>query len=221
LLADAIPPKGLKPTVKGNLPRRVCRDIALKYLGEDSYRDLTLFSGLNSEEDYLDLHVVRIVSEQAGLIRRYRSKMILGSQCRRLLAESRFDSIYTKLFKTYAGTFCWEDRDPYLSCKTVQDAFLFSLYLLARYGDKPLPSSFYENCFLEAFPDALRQVGPNAYPDAETGLRCHYSEQTLVNFFGFFGLARVHPVPTERTFGRDYEVTKRSLFDRVVHFYLL
>jgi hypothetical protein len=220
LLAAAIPEKGLKPTAKGNLPRKVCREIALEYLGEDCYRDLTLYKELNSEEDYLDLNVVRIVSEQAGLIRKYKGKMILGRQCRKFLSESSFDRIYTRLFKTYAIEFYWEYRDPYISCDFIQDSFLFSLYLLAMYGDKPLPVSFYEDCFLQAFPIALRQVAPETYPDPETRLRCHYSERTLVDFFKFFGLLRAQPVQSERTFGQDYEVTKLPLLDRVVHFYL-
>jgi hypothetical protein len=221
LLAEAIPGKGLKPTAKGNLPRKICREIALKYLGEDCYRDLTLFKALNSEEDYLDLHVVRVVSQQAGLIRKYKSRLILSRQCRKFLTESRFDLIYTRLFKTYAREFDWEYRDPFISCDLIQSAFLFSLYLLARYGDKPILASFYEDCFLRALPIALKQVDQDSYPTPETRLRTHYTERTLVDFFQFFGLAKARPLLAERSYGRDYEVTKSPLMDRVVHFYLV
>jgi hypothetical protein len=37
LLVEAISEQGLKPTAKGNLPRKFCRDAALIYWGEETY----------------------------------------------------------------------------------------------------------------------------------------------------------------------------------------
>jgi hypothetical protein len=72
LLVGAIGEQGLKPTAKGNLPRKFCRESALVYWGEQRYRENTQFGGINREDDFLDLHVTRLVAELAGLIRNTR-----------------------------------------------------------------------------------------------------------------------------------------------------
>ena len=52
LLADAIGEKGLKPTGTGNLPRQLCRDIALAHLGEEGYAEHTRYGNINKEPDF-------------------------------------------------------------------------------------------------------------------------------------------------------------------------
>jgi len=54
LLAEAIGAQGLKPTAKGNLPRNSCRDMALAYWGEETYRHNTRFCSINREEESED-----------------------------------------------------------------------------------------------------------------------------------------------------------------------
>jgi hypothetical protein len=65
----------LKPTAKGNLPRKFCWHAALSYWGEETYLEDTRFGDINKEEDVLELHVTRLV---AGLIRKYKGKFILS-----------------------------------------------------------------------------------------------------------------------------------------------
>lgn len=86
MLLEAIGEDGLKPTAKGNLPQKFCREAALTYWGEDVYRKNTRFGGINREEDFLDLHIPRLVAELAGLIRKYKGRFILSRSCRALLA---------------------------------------------------------------------------------------------------------------------------------------
>jgi hypothetical protein len=135
LLADAIGEQGLKPTAKGNLPRNFCREAALAYWGEETYQERTRYGGINREEDFSDLHVTRLVAEFAGLIRKYNGRFILGRRCRRLLAEGGLAAIYPKLFKTYVEQFNWAYRDGHAELRFIQQAFLFTLYLLNRYSD--------------------------------------------------------------------------------------
>ena len=70
LLVEAIGEKGLKPTATGNLPRNFCREAALTYWGEETYRERTRFGGINKEEDFPDLNTTRHIAEMAGLIRK-------------------------------------------------------------------------------------------------------------------------------------------------------
>lgn len=222
MLADAIGEKGLKPTATGNLPRKVCRQIALDYLGEDAYRDLTLWRNLNSETDYLELNVTRLVAGMAGLIRKYKGRFILGRQCRDLITKGSLDVIYTRLFRSYVEKYNWEYGDPYLRADLIQGACLFSLYLLIRYGDTPRPVVFYEDCFLQAFPKALDRMAPQPYFTPEQRFRSSYTHRTMIRFLEFFALVKARPlVGGKRKLGRDFEITKLPLLDRMVHFYLV
>lgn len=221
LLAEAIGPKGLKPTAKGNLPRRTVREVALAFLGQDSYRDRTLFGGMNKEADFPELETTRVVAQLAGLIRKYKGRFILGRECRKQMAGSGFKAVYPKLFKTYLETFNWEFRDPFRGARLIQQSVLFSLYLLARYGDSPRPQVFYEDCFVRAFPQAVAQIVPTPYSsNPEEELRAAYTRRTLNHCFEFFGIVKAKRLNTERTYGRDYRVAKTPLLDEAIRFHL-
>lgn len=221
LIAEAIGEKGLKPTAKGNLPRNVVRQTALTFLGEDGYRDRVLYGGMYKEADFPELETTRVVAQLAGLIRKYRGKFILSRECRQLLAESGFRAIYPRLFRAYVDDFNWEYRDPYQECPLIQQAVVFSLYLLVTFGDRPRPQAFYESCFLKAFPQVLDRIAasPRYGTDPELEFRVTYTRRTLEHFLAFFGLARAKPLLTERTYGRDYEVIQTPLLGEVVQFH--
>jgi hypothetical protein len=52
LLVEAIGEKGLKPTAKGNLPQRFCREAALSFWGQEKYEYNTRFATIRSEMDF-------------------------------------------------------------------------------------------------------------------------------------------------------------------------
>ncbi|MDA3808038.1 MAG: SEC-C metal-binding domain-containing protein, partial [Thiomicrorhabdus sp.] len=66
LLVEAIGEDGLKPTAKGNLPQRFCREAALRYRRDELHQEQIRFRKVNKEDDFFDLHVTRIVAEMAG-----------------------------------------------------------------------------------------------------------------------------------------------------------
>ena len=194
LLVEAIGEQGLKPTAKGNLPRQFCREAALAYWGEQKYQKNTRFGGINQEAGFPNLHVTRLVAELAGLIRTYKGKFILSRECRRLLAEGGLAAVYPKLFRAYVEQFNWAYRDGYVEVPFIQQAFLFTLYLLWRHGHTSRPQTFYEEAFLRAFPMVLNDVPPNSFSTAEETLRRCYTWRALVDFAGFFGLAEVEKI---------------------------
>jgi len=219
LLTNAIGEQGLKPTAKGNLPRNLCREAAQAYWGEQKYQENTRFGGINREEDFDDLHVTRLVAELAGLIRKYKGRFILSRVCRRLLAGDGMRAIYPRLFRAYVEQFNWAYRDGYPELRFMQSAFLFTLYLLTRYGDTWRPQAFYEDAFLTAFPMLLDEVPPSqAFSPAET-LRRAYIWRSLVHFAGFLGLAAVEPVSEERLC-HDYRAKSLPLLGQSVQFQL-
>ncbi len=219
LLTGAIGAQGLKPTAKGNLPQKFVREAALAYWGEQKYRENTRFGGINREDDFLDLHVTRLVAELAGMIRKYKGRFILSRDCRTLLAGDGLAGVYPRLFRTYVEQFNWGYWDRYPEIRFIQQAFLFTLYLLTRHGDARLPHEFYENSFLRAFPMVLNEVPPEPYSEPEKIFRNCYTWRTLVHFVGFLGLAEVEPV-TEERFCHRYRVRALPLLAETVQFQL-
>ena len=217
LLTDAIGEQGLKPTAKGNLPRNFCREAALTYWGEQQYQENTRFGGINQEKDFADLHVTRLVAELAGLIRKYKGRFILSRDCRRLLAKDGIAAIYPRLFRAYVEEFNWAYRDGYPELRFMQSAFLFTLYLLTRYGDTWRPQAFYEDAFLGAFPMLLDEVPPSQVFSPDETVRSAYTWRSLVHFAGFLGLATVESASDE-FLCREYRVKAQPLLDQFVQF---
>jgi hypothetical protein len=219
LLTDAIGEQGIKSTAKGNLPRSFCREAALVYWGEQRYQEKTRYGGINREEDFDDLHVTRLGAELAGLIRKYKGRFILSRDCRRLLAGEGLAAIYPKLFRTYIEQFNWAYRDGYPELRFMQSAFLFTLYLLTRYGDAWRSQVFYEDAFLRAFPRLLDEVPSSQVISPDETVRHSYTWRALVHFAGFLGLATVEPVSDE-LLCHEYRVKSLPLLGQVVQFQL-
>ncbi len=217
LLALAIGDQGLKPTATGNLPRAVCREAARSYWDEKAYQDRMQFGVINSEPDFLELHVARLTAERAGLIRKYRGRFRLTQDARRLLSDNGLAAIYPRLFRTYVERCNWGYWDRYPDLPFIQHAFLFTLYLLTRYGTTWRPHRFYEDTFLTAFPMLVREVPPNDIIAPEQTVRSCYTWRALVHFAGFLGLAVVEPV-SDKLLYPDYRVKALPLLAKTVHF---
>lgn len=217
LLVEAIGDKGLKPTATGNLPRNFCREAALTFWGEEKYQKHTRYHNISSEPDFQELHIARLVAEIAGMIRKYKGKFILGRDCRKLIEKSGLAAIYPRLLRAYVETFNWAYRDGYPELPFIQRAFLFSLYLLYRHGQNRKPNSFYEDAFLRAFPDVLKDVPEDSYFGPEHNLRSCYTLRTFEHFATFLGLAVVESTDKTR-YDREFQIMKTPLLDAAVVF---
>jgi len=76
-IIDAIDKKGLKATAKGNLPQKLCRNTALDFRKGLQDDDIHHRIRVNKEEDFMDLHVTRIILELSGLLRRTKGRFFL------------------------------------------------------------------------------------------------------------------------------------------------
>ncbi|GFO54852.1 hypothetical protein GMSM_18590 [Geomonas sp. Red276] len=216
LLADGIGEDGLKATATGNLPRNFCRETALAYLGDEGYRHRTRYGGINSEPDFSELHVSRIIAESAGLVRKYKGKFILSLECRKIMKEAGASGIYPRLFRAFAREYNWGYQDRYEEVAIVQQSFLFTIYLLQRYGSDWRTSDFYAENFLRAFPMAVREVPPSPYwSQEETITRC-YTLRALERFAEFAGLVEIERDPKDK-YSDHFRLRKLALVDHVVH----
>jgi hypothetical protein len=217
-IVQATGDKGLKATAKGNLPQKLCRDAAHDHCQDLPPDDFHHFTKVNKEDDFPELHVTRIILEMTGLLRKTKGRFYLTRKFHRLVDRSGLTRLYPEIFKTYCREFNWGYWDGYQELPFLQQSFLFTLHLLARYGDDWKPSGFYEDCFIQAFPMILDEVEPTAWSSAEDHVRSCFTHRVLKLFLHFMGLARVEKIPGDKPYSRDYRIRKLPLMDEVVHF---
>jgi SEC-C motif len=220
LLADAIGDDGLKATATGNLPRNLCRETAKKYYSDEEYERISRFGELRTEPEFRKMHTTRLVAELAGLIRKYKGRFILSKECRKLLAEQGQPGIYPRLFRAFVRDYNWAYQDHLGEIPFMQQSFLFSLYLLSKYGGEWQTSTFYEDSFIRAFPNLLPQVQPvGSYYSPEKVVRLSYSTRCLERFARFFGLVEIE-LPGNDHYSEEFKVRKLPLLDQAVQFHL-
>jgi hypothetical protein len=159
------------------------------------------------------------VAELAGLVRKYRGRFILSRDCRELLAKNGLAGVYPRLLQTYIEQYNWGYWDRYPELRFIQQASLFTLYLLNRNGAAWLTQESYQESFLHAFPMVLNEIPPEPYLEPEKTLQSCYTSRTLLHFAGFLGLAEVEPITDER-FCREYRVKALPLLREAVQFQL-
>ncbi|WP_076788998.1 SEC-C domain-containing protein [Chlorobium sp. KB01] len=220
-LAEAIGEKGLKATVAGNLPQKVVRDIAIALTGRDTHGPENLGWRLNREEEYPELHITRFTAELAGLVRKFKGKFMLTKKCRTVQKNEGLAGIWPVLFRAYVEKFNWHDRGPD-ELPFIQDSFLFTLYLLNKYGAQERSGDFYSRIFVEAFPALLNEVSPKSYCSAIDSLSTVYLNRAMSYFAEFFGLAIV-AVDYKRSgafSASNYRITARPLLQAAVQFHI-
>lgn len=218
LLMAAIGEEGLKPTATGNLPRSVCREIALAFYGEDGYREETRYGGINTEPDFSELHVTRLIGELAGFVRKYRGKFITGREYRQLSAREGMTALYPRLFEAFVQRYEWGYLDRYPELTFIQTSFLFTLRLLSRYGDQWRPESFYVEHYLRAFPSLFENAPELTYWTPEQLVGKCYSLRTLQRFAEFMGLVEIERIGN-KLLPDEIRIRKLALLEAVVSFH--
>ena len=215
ILVQAIGDEGLKATAMGNLPQKFSREAALRYWGEQEHARRTRYGGIHREEDFFDLHVVRIVAELAKLIRRVKGKFVLTATYRKVLKQGGLPSLYTSLFRCYAQVFNWDYRSRGREHPFFQQSFAFTLYLLQQFGQTERSARFYEDRFIQAFPMLLDDLH-DAILGAEREIRIQYRYRVLTDFAAIMGLVTLKRLSDDLT--PEYEVKALPLVFELVEF---
>ncbi len=219
MLVEGIGEKGLKLTARGNLGQKFCREAAARY--RQKYPDTVFLANVDirTETNFEALHVIRLSAQLGGLVRKYKGRVMLTKKCRKALDHGGIKALYPHLFNSYCQKLNWAYRDGFDDIGIIQHSFLFTLYLLHKYGDTWRPSVFYADNFRQAFPMALQEVQPTFYAEPEKTLQQCYILRTLNRFAGFFGLAEIEQV-SEEPIDRGYRIRSSGLLDQMVQFHL-
>ena len=215
LLLGAIGEKGLKTTATGNLPVKFLRQAADEYFSDEN----KLPFEIRTEIDFMELHIVRLLSGIAGLIRRLKGRFIMTGLLRKLLKQGGIAAVYPVLFQAFVQKYNWAFPDSYPEFPIIRQSFAFSLYLFHRFGDEWKPSSFYADCFIKAFPAILTEAASQlTYTTPEDIVESCYTLRCVKRFASFFGLIDIQHEETGAV-RRKLKLKKTDLLDKVVTFH--
>ena len=209
LYVDAIGGKGLTVTKDGKLPPKFYRDAA-NHLDSIPYCRQQMNPELYSKSYDSAVHVTGVIAELAGLMDSDGGEYVLTDQFLRLMADQGQAGVYKHLFRVFVEDFSWSYSDRWQDIPLLQHSFLFTLYLLKKYGKEWRTTSFYLDNFLKTFPTILLEIKPvEHFFSPEDVLRYTYSLRCLDRFAHFFGLVEVE---------RECWLKSRPLLDHVVQF---
>ncbi len=216
-LLNACEGKGMKLTATGNLLRNFSRERARDYYSEDELDDKMLLRIISSELDFDELHTANIISKMAGYTRKYKGRLLLTKKGGRVLQKGLTGDDFHNVFKKYVHEFNWAYRDGYEDLRIIQTSFLFTLYILKKYGEIFRGPEFYEGLFIRAFPMSLDQIPERVYSSPEKEVSRCYSVRSLERFAWFFGLADFN-IAGNKFFRGKYKLKKTSFLDKFIMF---
>ena len=217
-IAEAIGENGIKATATGNLPRALCRDALRQFEASGFYDHGFRPRSMNSENDFPELHYVRVTAELAGLIKLTKNKFSLTKKYHTINSKHGNAGVYTTLFRYYCEKFNWAYGDGYEDATIIQMSFAFTLYMLKQQEQETVPAENLVDAFFRAFPmtlDEFEDLGPG-YDKRYSAASC-YIHRALRGFCQLTGVAEVRPTTTE-ILNRQYTVQPLPLLQDVVRF---
>ena len=222
-IANVIDEKGLKATATGKLPQKLCKVLFEEYRIEKVGNILSKFLKVSKEDDFYDLQVARLVMELTGLLRKTKGRFFLTKKYNKVMSDSGTAGLYPILFAGFCTKFNWAYADGYDEIPFIQHSFLFSMYMLHKFGNTKIPLEEYQTRFLQAFPMVIHEVitDSNYCTEEEECRRC-YSHRALDKFLWFMGLANIEHINNSKD-PRPYQngnrvIEKLPLLNAVVQF---
>jgi len=218
MLIKGIGEDGIKLTAKGNLGQKFSREASREYYARDPGSIVAKIS-VRSERNFEPLHTIRLTAQLAGLVRKYKGRLFLTKKCKKALDSNGLREIYPLLLHAYIRKFNWGYRDFFQEIPFIQHSFLFSLYLLHKYGNSWKPATFYNDNYLQAFPMIINEIEPKLYEPPENTLRHCYIVRTLQRFAGFFGLADLEQI-SEGSINREYRIRATGMLNEAIRWHV-
>lgn len=202
----------LKLTQKGNLPMKWVKELHQQNFVQD-YVVEVYHQQVRIEEDSRSIRLTKMLSLLAGWVKKRKGKLSLSKLGDR---ERKDDSrLLKRLWRHYTTKFNWAYTDGYISEEIANRAFVFSLILVSKYGDRTRDADFYAEKYFQAFPFMIQEM-TEVY-GVESGTNSSYScygLRTFQHFMKDFGLVKIN-YPQPLSF-RSNRIKKTPLFDEFI-----
>jgi len=199
----------LKLTPKGNLPRPLMKDIYSKHYLLDRWIENGIIK-IHAEYDWLILHNVKIVLTQAGLIKKKNNYLSLTKKCKTLLMDDNYWKIFYQLLKTFTLDFNWSYNDGFDNVEVGQVGFLYSLYIINKYGAEERELKYFTDLYFLTFPIFLE----NAEGEA-SNLSLAFHTRFIERFALWFGFIEGEKVKGSNYFDRKINIKRTKLLEQL------
>ncbi len=179
----------IKLTPLGALQKKVVVELYYKRcITEDSIENG--ISKLHREQDAPAIVSARHTAQLAGLVRSHNGRLFLTTMATSLLTSNDRVSLFRKVIQAFTNAFNWSYNDGYEPHRVAQVGWGYSLWLLATYGNQPLPMDFYAQKYLRAFPMFLSEFQTTHRSPIESFVAC-YSLRTFIRGFNWLGFVNI------------------------------
>jgi Domain of unknown function (DUF1841) len=199
----------LKATARGNLPRAFACEIHDRFP-----EDPELPYPIVSEEGDMKLLTLRHILDMCRWIKKRNQKFYLTQKGQNLNGKGIGPDDFHHLFRTYTQKFDWAFRDFYPELGIIQQAFLFSCYILHRKAKTYVNANELSAHFIQAFPAVLNKEKRYLPPEESHQLIQHaFYIRFIERFCEYFGLVKVQK--QKRSLQLDYSIRTTPFFDEM------
>ncbi len=173
-----------KATQNGYLPKKIVNAL---YDSPFTDRPFTVAT----EEYAPDILALRYAVTDCGWLKKKNRKFSLTKKGQQILERGFAPEDYVTLLKYWLKKYNWSFTDSRPECSIVQQASIFSLYILCRKAKELFPTAQFAQLFIKAFPMALEMLPEEKHllKSAEESLADIIRLRFLDRFVSYFGLA--------------------------------
>jgi len=205
-----------KATRNGYLPKKIVNAL-YDFHGLDKFT-------VPTEEYAPSILALRHAVTDCGWLKKKSGRFSLTKKGEQVFQNGFTPTHYVILLKYWMINYNWAFTDWYSACAIVQQSAVFSLYVLLKRANEPIPSESLTKLFVRAFPYALEEL--SAEPDriersVEERLGMIFSLRFLERFALYFGLIDYLVDENLPYFERDKkaQVKTTALFAEVLHWF--
>lgn len=212
--------KSIKLTVsQGNLPLKIVAELyAPKFILEEAM-ELNLYK--QAKEEYLySIQALHINITLSGLAKKTAGKLTLTKKGENFLkSPQKRQELFELVFKTFCTKYNWGYTDGFSFESIGQAGFSFSLLMMQNFGNDALPTKFYAEKYINAFPMEVNHTRKNYTQSGwyfegkqtpeelrRSAMSC-YSHRTFTHMMDWFGFVEID---TPKDFMKREEATVKE-----------
>jgi len=204
----------LKATATGNLPRAFAQEI------HDQFPDHYEFPHrIMSENEDWKLMSLRYILDLCGWCKKQNQRFSLTRNGQKLIDNGFAADDFYHLLEIYMRKFNWTSRDHYPELTIIQQAALFSCYLLHLKARAYTHTDDLSQYFIQAFPAAADTVPGSPFETPEKTVQGAFSVRFIERFGEYFGLVEVRR-EKKGLWQADRHVKITPLFEKIFQWQL-
>ncbi|NRT14801.1 hypothetical protein HNP99_001145 [Flavobacterium sp. 28A] len=202
----------IKLTPLGALPKKILIELYdFRFIVDEHIE-----SGINKlyrEDVCVPIKTARIVCESTNLVKKTKGKLLLTKNGERCLKNENRVELFKIIFLIFSEKFNWAYNDGYTKEPVGQYGYLFSIYLLKKFGDKENSTNYFAEKYLQVFEKFITYFNED-YSTPEKLFNSCYTLRTFERFTEWFGLTKLSGKNSYFDL-ENAKITKTILFEKI------